>query len=162
MTDKRRVVITGLGVTTSMGIGIESFWEALIHSRCGIKPIEAFETTGFPVQVAGELPPFKIADYIPKTYRKSVKVMSRDIKVAVISAYHAVIDANLTTKCLIERGEAEGSASVASQRFGANIGAGLICADLPELADALITALDDEGNFSLKKWGHEGMNNLTP
>lgn len=162
MTDKRRVVITGLGVATSIGIGIESFWEALIRSQCGIKPIEAFETTGFPVQVAGELPTFKLADYIPKTYRKSVKVMSRDIKVAVISAYHAVTDAGLTTKCLIERGEAEGSATLKSQRFGANIGAGLICADLPELADALSTALDDQGNFSLKKWGHEGMNNLTP
>lgn len=162
MTDKRRVVITGLGVTTPMGFGIEPFWEALIQSQCGLKPIEAFDATGFPVQKAGELPTFKIADYIPKTYRKSVKVMSRDIKIAMITAYHAITDAGLATKCMIERNEAEGFATVKSQRLGANIGAGLICADLPELADALSTALDDQGNFSLKKWGYEGMNNLTP
>lgn len=46
-------------------------------------------------------------------------------------------------------------------RFGANIGAGLICADLPELAEALYSASED-GRFSLARWGAEGMHNLTP
>jgi 3-oxoacyl-[acyl-carrier-protein] synthase II len=51
---------------------------------------------------------------------------------------------------------------VDSARFGANIGAGLVCADLAELAGALSTAADENGSFSLARWGSEGMNNLTP
>jgi len=162
MPSRRRVVITGLGVATPIGIGIDAFWEALLDGRCGIRRIAAFEPAGFPTQVAGELPPFKLEDCIPKGYRKSVKVMARDIVIAVTCAYHAVRDAGLNTKCIIDRGEVPGPANVDSTRFGANIGAGLICADLNELAGALSTAADADGKFSLKKWGAEGMTNLTP
>ena len=88
--------------------------------------------------------------------------MARDIVIALACAYHAVKDAGLVTKCIVERGEAPGPANVDSRRLGANIGAGLICADLDELASALATAVDEEGRFSLAKWGGAGMNNLTP
>ena len=158
----RRVVITGLGVATPIGLGIEPFWEALLEGRCGLRRIEAFDPSGLPVRIAGELPAFSLGDYIPKTYRKSAKVMSRDIVIAVVCAYHAAKDASLSTKCLIERGEASSPPNLDSRRFGANIGAGLICADLHELAGALSTAADDDGRFSLSKWGAEGMSNLTP
>ncbi len=88
--------------------------------------------------------------------------MSRDITVAVVCAYHAVKNAALNTRCIIERGEAPGPPNVDSRRFGANVGAGLICADLNELAGALSTAADGDGRFSLARWGAEGMSNLTP
>ncbi len=104
----------------------------------------------------------KMSDYVPKSYRKSTKVMARDIEIAVVAAYEAVKDAGLKTKCLIERGEAEPPATHDPTRFGANIGAGLICADLTELSGAIYTAKDDSGQFSMKRWGTEGMNNLTP
>jgi len=162
MAAKRRVVITGLGVATPIGIGMDSFWEGLLQQRCGIRRVEAFDPSGLPCQVAGELPPFQLGDFIPKSYRKSVKVMSRDITLAVVCAYHAVVDAGLNTKCIVERGEAPGPPSVDSTRFGANIGAGLVCADLNELAGALTTAADEQGRFDLRRWGAEGMNNLTP
>ncbi len=162
MTGKRRVVITGLGVAAPIGIGIEAFWEGLLQRRCGIKRIESFDPSGFPCQVGGELPPFQLGDFIPKGYRKSAKVMARDIMIAVVCAYHAVRDAGLNTKCIIERGEAAGQPNVDSTRFGANIGAGLICADLNELAGALATAADENGKFDFRRWGAEGMNNLTP
>ena len=162
MVPRRRVVITGLGVTTPIGIGIEVFWEGLLQKRCGIRRVESFDPSGLPAQIAGELPPFQLSDYVPKTYRKSVKVMSRDIMVAVVCAYHAVVDAGLNTKCIIEREEAKGPSNVDSTRFGANIGAGLVCADLNELAGALSTAVDEDGVFSLQRWGAEGMTNLTP
>lgn len=162
MATKRRVVITGLGVATPIGIGMDAFWEALLQQRCGIRRVESFDPSGLASQVAGELPPFQLADFIPKSYRKSVKVMSRDIMLAVVSAYHAVVDAGLNTKCIIERGEAPGPPNVDSTRFGANIGAGLVCADLPELAGALSTAADEQGCFDFRRWGAEGMNNLTP
>lgn len=162
MTANRRVVITGLGVAAPIGIGIEPFWDALMAKRCGFRRIETFDPSGFPVQIGGELPAFQLGDYIPKKYRKSTKVMSRDIKMAVVCAYYAVKDAGLNTKCIIERGEADGPPNVKSARLGANIGSGLVCADLTELAGALNTAVDDEGNFSLKLWGEAGMGNLTP
>lgn len=157
----RRVVITGLGVATPVGLGVDAFWDALIQKRCGIGTIRTFDASGLSCRIGGELPDFSFADYIPKSYRKSAKVMARDIVIAIISAYHAVKHANLTTRCLIDRAEAPAPPNVDSTRFGANIGAGLICADLDELAGALATAADG-GRFSLAKWGAEGMHNLTP
>jgi 3-oxoacyl-[acyl-carrier-protein] synthase II len=162
MPSKRRVVITGLGPASPIGLGVEPFWDALVERRCGLGTIESFDASGMPSSLGGELPAFKLADYIPKTYRKSVKVMSRDIEIAVLCAYEAVKDAGLITKCMIDRGEAEGSPNLDPDRFGANIGAGLICADLAELAGALATAADENGRFDYQKWGAVGMTNLTP
>jgi 3-oxoacyl-[acyl-carrier-protein] synthase II len=162
MTGERRVVVTGLGVATPIGIGIDAFWEALIQKRCGIGRVQAFDASGLPAQIAGELPPFTLSDFVPKSYRKSAKVMARDISIAVVCAYGAVRDAGLITKCIVDRGEATGAPNVESERLGANIGAGLICADLGELAGALATAVDEQGGFSLARWGGDGMSNLTP
>lgn len=162
MADRRRVVVTGLGVATPIGLGIESFWEAMIQKQCGISRIATFDPSGLKSQIGGELPPFSLRDYIPKNYRKSAKVMSRDIVIAVVCAYLAVTDAGLETKCLVDREEAAGPPNLDSRRFGANIGAGLICADLPELAGAMNTATDEGGRFSLTRWGTEGLRNLTP
>jgi len=162
MTD-RRVVVTGIGLACPLGIGAKAFWEALLAGRSAVRRITSFDPARFDCQVAGEMDGFRVVNYVPKSYRKSTKVMARDIEIAVVAAYEAVKDADLRTKCLIERGEAEGPPVPDPARFGANIGAGLICADLRELAGALYTAVDEEnGRFSLKKWGRDGMNNLTP
>lgn len=163
MTEGRRVVVTGLGLATPIGLGVDAYWDALLTGRGGIRPIAAFDASGLPSRVGGELPAFSLGDYIPKGYRKSAKVMSRDITIAVVAAYLAVRDAGLKTKCILERGEAEGPSNVDSTRFGANIGAGLICADLHELAGAISTAADSAvDSFSYARWGREGMEQLTP
>ena len=160
--NERRVVITGLGLATPIGLGAEEVWSGLLDKRNGISRIAAFDPSGFRTQIAGQIDGMKAADCVPKTYRKSIKVMARDIEIAVVSAYLAVKDAGLRTKCLIDRGEAEGPPNIDSTRFGANIGAGVICADLVELAGALAAAKGDDGNFDIRKWGEEGMANLTP
>lgn len=157
----RRVVITGLGPITPLGGGVGPFWTALLEGRGGIRRLRAFDPARFDSQVGGEIDELKIADYVPKSYRKASKIMARDIVLAVAAAYHALRDAGLQTKCFVERGEADGGVNVDNARFGANIGAGLICADLPELAEVLHGASDD-GVFSFARWGREGMNNLTP
>ncbi len=159
---RRRVVVTGLGLSTPIGMGVEAFWEGLIQQRTGLRPIASFDASALPCPVGGELPAFKLGDYIPKSYRKNAKVMSRDITVAVACAYYAVRDAGLVTRCMVDRGEAPGGPNVDPARFGANIGAGLVAADLVELAGAMATATDDTGSFSLTRWGTEGMTNLTP
>ena len=156
------MVITGLGVASPIGIGVETFWTSVLERRCGVKRIEAFDPSRFGSQIGAEVEPFKVKEYVPKSYRKGTKVMSRDIEMAVVAAHEAVKDAGLKTKCMIERGEVEGPGNVDPSRFGANIGAGLICADLTELAGALASAVDENNEFSMTKWGSEGMNNLTP
>lgn len=160
--NERRVVISGLGLVTPIGIGADAVWSGLLEKRNGVRRIAAFDPSGFRSQVAGQIETLKTSDCVPKTYRKSIKVMARDIEIAVVAAYEAVKDAGLVTKCLIERGEAQGPPNIDSTRLGANIGAGVICADLVELAGALATAADENNNFSIRKWGSEGMNNLTP
>lgn len=163
---KHRIVITGLGVASPLGIGAAETFEGLVEKRCGIDRIAAFDASRFSSQIAGEVRNAEVKDCVPKGYRKATKVMARDIELAVVAAYHAVKDAGLATKCLVERGEAP-ALNVDSTRFGANIGAGLICADLSELAGALATAAEkpdaaSDRGFSLRKWGSEGMTNLTP
>jgi 3-oxoacyl-[acyl-carrier-protein] synthase II len=154
-------VVTGLGVASPIGLGAEAFWDALIARRGGVDVIRAFDASTLPSSIGGELPAFKTTDHVPKTYRKSVKLMSRDIEIALVAAHEACKDARLPTKCLLDRGDVEG-ASIDSTRFGANIGAGLICPDLDELGAAFVTALKEDNTFDIGRWGAEGMNNLTP
>ena len=158
--NSRRVVITGLAPVTPIGVGVANFWNALLEGKSGIRRFQSFDPARFESQIGGEIDGLKVAGYVPKGYRKAGKIMARDIVLAVAAAYHAVTDAGLNTKCVVERGEAD-QVNLDSTRFGANIGAGLICADLPELAEALHSATED-GKFSLTKWGAEGMHNLTP
>lgn len=160
---ERRVVITGLGPVAPTGVGATAFWEGLLEGRQGIARVASFDSTRFATQIAGEMPAeVKVKDYVPKAYRKAAKIMARDIEIAVIAAHSAITDAGLVTKCLIDRGEAEGEPTVPMRRFGANIGAGLICANLEELSQALASAMSASGEFDIHKWGSEGMQNLTP
>jgi 3-oxoacyl-[acyl-carrier-protein] synthase II len=159
--NSRRVVITGLGPVTPIGIGVTAFWSALLERRSGIRRVRAFDPSRFHAQIAGEIDGLTVGEYVPKNYRKAAKIMARDIILAVAAAHQAVSDARLRTKCLVERGEGDGCADLDRTRFGANIGAGLICADLPELTEALHSA-NENGRFSFARWGTVGMNNLTP
>jgi 3-oxoacyl-[acyl-carrier-protein] synthase II len=151
----KRVVITGIGVISPIGIGVRAFWENLLAGKSGISRIAAFNPGGFPCQIAGQVPAYKIGDFVPKSYRKATKVMARDIELAIVAADDAFKDSGLQSKAYTD------SPTFDSRRFGCNIGAGLISADLNELAGALHTAR--EGNkLNLNQWGSTGMNQLTP
>lgn len=156
----RRVVITGLGPITGFGLGIEALWEGLVEGRTAIRPITRFDASGFACQVASALEEdaFKIRSIVPKSYRKSTKVMCRDIELAVGASMAAVADAALTTKGT----DADADPTIAPARFGCHIGAGLIAADVEELTTALATSRKPDGTFDLENWGARGMENLTP
>src|SRR5213080_3233439 len=117
----KRVVITGIGVVSPIGIGTKSFWDNLISCQMG-----------------GEVPAFKIGDFVPKSYRKATKVMARDIELAVVAADDAFKDAGIQSKAYTE------TPDIPTTRFGCNIGAGLINAELNELTSAMTTARSDE------------------
>jgi 3-oxoacyl-[acyl-carrier-protein] synthase II len=151
----RRVVITGIGIVSPIGIGTRTFWQNLLAKESGVRRLTAFDPSGFSSQIGGEVPPYKIGDYVPKNYRKATKVMARDIELAVIAADDAFRDAGLQSRAYTE------TPTIPITRFGCNIGAGLINVDLKELTSALQVARD--GNkLDLHKWGREGMAQLTP
>jgi len=154
----RRVVITGIGVISPIGIGAKAFWDNLLAGKVGVRRIAAWDPGGFASQVGGEVPAYKIGDYVPKSYRKATKVMARDIELAVVAADDAFKDAGLKSKAYTE------TPDIPTARFGCNIGAGLINVDLNELTAALTTSRG-QGNpnkLDLKRWGTDGINNLTP
>lgn len=152
----KRVVVTGIGIVSPIGIGRSAYWTNLLAGTSGIKPIAAFDASGFASANAGEVPAYKIGDYVPKSYRKATKVMARDIELAVIAADEAFKDAGLKSQAYAQPAEIDGL------RFGCNIGAGLISAELDELTGAMNVARADDGKLDLHKWGGEGMQQLTP
>lgn len=161
----RNVVITGIGAVTPFGVGIEPLWEGLLSGQSRLRRLSRFDPSGFPCRLGAEVHDFSARDYVPKSYRKAVKVMARDIEFAVAAALGAVQDAKLSTKGHAVAEDAP--PSYAPRRVGCHIGAGLIAAELDELTGALATATEEDGSFSLRKWGNaegggDGMGNLQP
>lgn len=155
----RRVVISGVGAVTGFGYGVEPLWEALCAGRSCLARTKRFDPTGFTCQAAGEAADFSAKEHVPKHYRKAVKVMARDIELAVGAAKAAVEQAGILTRGNTEEGAAT---TYPPARVGCSIGAGLIAAEVPELTSALVTAADEHGKFSYERWGTTGIENLTP
>jgi 3-oxoacyl-[acyl-carrier-protein] synthase II len=106
--------------------------------------------------LAGEVEDYKIQQYVPKSFRKATKLMSKDIELAVIAADEAVRDSGLITKAIDEQ-----KINVKPERMAINIGAGLISCDPCELAPAVAKSIEG-GNFDIRKWGKEGLDLVTP
>jgi 3-oxoacyl-[acyl-carrier-protein] synthase II len=90
--DKRRVVITGMGMVTPLGIGVEKSWNGLISGKSGIRKITQFDASSFPTQIAGEVDGFNPEEYIES---KEIKKMDRFIHFAVAAATMAIQDSGL-------------------------------------------------------------------
>lgn len=86
----RRVVITGLGAVTPVGLGVEDTWQALLAGRSGIGPITRFDASDYPCRIAGEVRDFDPARYIDK---KEIKKMDTFIHYALAASQEAVDDA---------------------------------------------------------------------
>lgn len=89
----RRVVITGIGLVTPLGIGVQTTWQALLQGEAGIDTIRNFDASAYPCRIAGEVKDFQPLDYIDK---KDVKRMDRFTQFALASALMAVADAGIT------------------------------------------------------------------
>ncbi|MEW6245437.1 MAG: beta-ketoacyl-ACP synthase II [Nitrospirota bacterium] len=88
----RRVAVTGLGLVTPLGTGLEKTWKALCAGQSGIGRITRFDPAGYPVQIAGEVKDFDPAHFIEK---KEIKKMDTFIHYAVGASQMAVDDAGL-------------------------------------------------------------------
>ena len=151
-----RVVITGLGAITPLGLTVSDMWTGLCAGRVGIDEITAFDPVGFSCKLAGQVPDYNIKKYVQKTYRKAIKLMSRDIELVVIAANEALTDSGLITKGIDPE-----NVNVNPERVAINLGVGLISCDLVELAPAVAASVTN-GSFDLHKWGKEGLELVTP
>ena len=91
-TRPRRVVITGMGCVTPLGIGREAYWQALLAGKSGIRRIETFDPSSFPVQIAAEVPSF---DWQAQLNPKDRKHVPRTVPLALAAAREALEDARL-------------------------------------------------------------------
>ncbi|HOM94930.1 MAG TPA: beta-ketoacyl-ACP synthase II [Candidatus Saccharicenans sp.] len=89
---KRRVVITGIGLVTPLGVGIEANWEALLAGRSGIRTVTRFDLTDFPVRIAGEVSNFDVQQFIDK---KEARKMDLFVHYAIAAADLAIKNAGI-------------------------------------------------------------------
>jgi len=107
---RRRVVITGMGMVSPLGTGVEKTWQALIRGKSGVARITKFDPTGFDTQIAAE-----VKDFVPENFmdKKELRRMDIFIQYAMASAAMALEDAQL--KITPQNAE----------RVGVEVGAGL-------------------------------------
>jgi 3-oxoacyl-[acyl-carrier-protein] synthase II len=154
--DSARVVITGLGAVSPLGLTVHDMWSGLCAGKCGITKITAFDPAGFSCKLAGHVPDYRIQEHVPRTYRKATKLMSRDIELAVIASKEAVVSSGLITK-----GIDPDNVNIEPTRVAINLGAGLISCDLEEIAPAVAKSVTN-GKFDIHKWGKDGLELITP
>ncbi len=107
---RRRVVVTGLGILSPVGIGLEECWDAVVNGRSGIGPITQFDASSYPTRIAGEVKGFQAEKYMDK---REVRRNDRFIQFALAAGEMAMKDSGLD----MSKEDAE--------RVGAVVGAGL-------------------------------------
>ena len=166
----RRVVITGVGVFSAIGITRESFAQSLFAGVSGVRPIARLNVgTDFPVRFAAEVPRFKTRDYIPDEQKKSIKVMSYDVQLGVVAAMSAVTDSGIIPSLAVGKEEKEGTVPqsgtvpwrVDPTRLGISYGCGNISSDPEELAPSYAAGVRDDA-VDYRAMGAEVMRGLTP
>ncbi len=108
--NKRRVVVTGMGAVTPIGIGVDNFWEALLSGRNGVAPITKFNTEKFDTKFAAEVKNFNAEDYLDK---KEIRRLDPFNQYAIATAIMAMKDSGLSDD------------GVDKERFGVIYGSGI-------------------------------------
>jgi len=106
----RRVVVTGMGIISPVGIGLETAWNNIIAGRSGIVPISRFDVSTFPSRIAGEVKGFNVEQYLPP---KEARRYDTFVHYALATAIDAVRDAGLDND------------KIDKERAGVCIGAGI-------------------------------------
>lgn len=145
---KRRVVLTGVGAVTPCGVGVDALWQAAVEGRSGISARQDSDLPTIPIHAAGFIRDFEPAKFIAN--RKSLKVMCRDIQMAVVASYLARENAALTAEKIVPT------------RSGVCIGAGVFEHDPEELADSFRESIAGDARFDVVKFGASGMGRLFP
>lgn len=153
-SSEREVVITGIGVISPIGIGVDPFWESLAAGRGGISRVSTYEVLASPDSVGGEIKEFNdntARKIYLKEHRKSLKVMCREIQLGVASASLAQEDAKLNLD------------EIDHERLGVEFGANLMLSTPDVLKDACRSCLDEpQHEFQFERWGSRGLGSMEP
>ena len=90
--EQTKIVITGMGAVTPIGIGVSNYWKSLISGECGVGRITRFDASDLPVQIAAELKNFDPTAYMPK---QLARTMDPFMQFAFIAAEQALQDCKL-------------------------------------------------------------------
>ena len=155
-SSQRQIVITGIGLFTPIGIGVDAVRQHLADRISGISHIELLAHTASPDNIAGEVSEFTDSN-VRKVYlrkqRKGIKLMCREIQLGVAAALQAVDHSRLNLD------------SLDSRRLGVEYGAGLMLTPPQVLADAVVRCVEDMSRplpFQYDAWGNQGMAELEP
>jgi len=130
----RRVVVTGLGVVSPVGIGADASWDALVAGRSGVADITLFDTTGYEIHVAGEVKGFDVSQYMDG---KDARRHDRNTHFAVAASGEALRDAGLlNADGMLDTAQAD------PDRFGMIVGTAI--GGIGMIADGLAT-LNERG-----------------
>lgn len=108
---RRRVVITGMGIVTSLGATLDEFWDSLMSGKSGVSLIDSFDVSDYPTRIAASIKNFDPEDYMDK---KEARRMDRFVQFALAAAKMALQDADLKI------GE-----DAAAERVGVIVGSGI-------------------------------------
>lgn len=152
----RDVVITGMGIFSPIGIGVEAFWDSLAAGRSGIHTVNLFPGFAAPDQAGGAVTEFTDETarkvYIKeKEVRKNLKTMCREIQLGVASATQALQHAGIDLK------------GVDHERLGVEFGANLMLSPPDILNSAVDACSQHEGHkFTFDDWGSQGFPKMEP
>jgi len=96
----KRIVVTGIGVISSIGIGKDNFWNALIQGKSGISEITAFDTSAYPTHKGGEVKDFQAVNFID---RRKISYLGRASCLAIAASKLALKDAGLEKNSLDQK-----------------------------------------------------------
>lgn len=155
-TSNRRVVVTGIGVISPMGNGIEAFWANLSAGRSAVTSFTLFGGSALPAHIGAQVKEFTDKppkDLLKQRLRKSMKAMCREIQLGVVSA----------TMALDVAGLGEGQTAVAPERLGIDFGANLMLSPPDVLGGAGMSCCDPGSvEFHADRWGDTGIKNMEP
>ena len=144
------VVITGLGVVSPIGIGIEPFWQSLVDGVSGVRVREQFADTELPFRIAAPVTGFEPKQYVKP--RKALKIMCDPIKFACAAASMAAEQAG------IQAGE---DRTIDPNRIGTVVGTETFFADPCEVADVFHRCTVDK-DYQHDRWGELAIREIQP
>jgi 3-oxoacyl-[acyl-carrier-protein] synthase II len=148
---RRRVVVTGVGAATPLGLNWGEFRQSLASGQGGIRPLQLCDPATLPVHFGGEVLGFDARDFIEKKDRKHLKMMARTSHFAVAGVRLALDDAGVAR------------AQVDPERFGVALGIAIIPGELADLGPPALACYDAATRrIDLRRWGREGQSAMPP
>ena len=118
----RRVVVTGMSAVSPLGNDLTSTWDSVKAGASGVRSVQSFDATDWPVQIAGEVRDFSVDSFLDDSNRSLGAILPRNVQMGVAATAMAAEDAGLSPQC------------VPTERLGISVGAYTTCINLQQAA----------------------------